>query len=263
MGNDLIEPYSAILLDLDGTLYRGDRRIDGAPEAVNRIRASGRFPVFLTNNSSRSRDEIARKLQGMGIEATPDEVVSSAVATARTLAKRGIVTAFGACGRGLVDEMRAAGIDVLEDDPDAAEVVVVGFDPETTYAKLRRACLLVQHGAVLVASNTDVAFPAQDGLWPGAGALLSVITQTTGVEAEVIGKPQAPLFETALQIAGGGNPLVVGDRIDTDIAGADALGWDSLLVLTGITSSLAKDDRIRPTWVASDVMGLFAAPQAP
>jgi HAD superfamily hydrolase (TIGR01450 family) len=135
--------------------------------------------------------------------------------------------------------------------------VVVGVDLEATYAKLRTACVLVQRGAHLIATNPDPSFPAPGALWPGAGALLAVVTETTGAEAEIVGKPFAPLFEAGRARAGASTPLVVGDRLDTDIAGAEGLGWDSLLVLTGVTTpdDLASSD-IRPTYVAEDLRAL-------
>jgi ribonucleotide monophosphatase NagD (HAD superfamily) len=113
---------------------------------------------------------------------------------------------------------------------------VVGFDGGATYGSLKRASLLSQRGARLVATNADALLsPAADGLWPGAGALLSVITTTTGAEPEIVGKPFHPLFEAGRRRGGGGRPLVVGDRLDTDIEGAARLGWDTMLVLTGVS----------------------------
>ncbi|MEA2521392.1 MAG: hypothetical protein QOI81_1038, partial [Actinomycetota bacterium] len=139
-----------------------------------------------------------------------------------------------------------------------ADVVVVGFDRGVDYARLRRACLLVERGAALVATNADASFPAADGLWPGAGALLAVVETTTGRTAEVIGKPASPLLEAARARGGGGTPLVVGDRLDTDIAGADGLGWDSLLVLTGVASRRdLGPEGPQPTFVAEDLGALF------
>jgi ribonucleotide monophosphatase NagD (HAD superfamily) len=118
--------------------------------------------------------------------------------------------------------------------------------------------LLVQRGAALVATNTDNAFPAPDGLWPGAGALLSVITTTTGAAAEIVGKPHAPLFEEARRVGGGGLPLVVGDRLDTDIKGAADLGWDSLLVFTGIAQpDDLSDSDVRATFTGKNLAVLF------
>jgi len=135
---------------------------------------------------------------------------------------------------------------------------VVGVDVDVTYRKLARACELVERGAHLVATNPDTSFPVPGALWPGAGALLAVITATTGEEAEVIGKPHRPLFTSAVRRVGAARPLVIGDRLDTDIAGAAACGWDSLLVLTGVsTRDEVGADGIRPTFVADDLRVLL------
>jgi HAD superfamily hydrolase (TIGR01457 family) len=219
--------------------------------------------VFVTNNSARTPEQVAAKLGDMGIPAAADEVVSSAIATADLLASRGGGTAFVIGEEGLLTALAGAGLSVLEGEPERVDYVLVGWDRRVDYAKLCTASLLVQRGARLVATNADVSFPGPDGLWPGAGALLSVITATTGVDAEVIGKPHAPLYEAASRRAGGGRPLVVGDRLDTDIAGAQSLGWDSLLVLTGVSR---EDDLVtspfRPTYVAPGLSALFADPGA-
>ncbi len=257
-GPTLADGYEAFLLDLDGTLYRGDAPIDGAIEAVHRLHERGKRVVFLTNNSGRTREQVAEKLRRLGIEASAEEVVSSALATAAVLAGRGVRSVFAICGEGLRTAIREQGIDLHDGEPQAVDAVVVGWDPTADYDKLKTAGLLVQRGAALIASNGDGAFPAPDGLWPGAGALLAVITTTTGASPEIIGKPHAPLFEAALERAGGGRPLVVGDRLDTDIAGAERLGWDSLLVLSGITT---RDDlassSVTPTFLGDDIGALF------
>jgi HAD superfamily hydrolase (TIGR01457 family) len=253
----LAERYDALLFDLDGVLYRGDEPVAHAVEAMARIRAAGIAPVFLTNNSSRTPEQVAAKLTGIGIAARPSEVVTSALATADLLAARGGGSAFVVGQDGVREALAAAGIRILDGEPERVDHVVVGVDLEATYTKLRIACELVQRGAHLVATNPDRSFPAPGALWPGAGALLAVITETTGAEAEVIGKPFAPLFEAGRRRAGAATPLVIGDRLDTDIAGADALGWDSLLVLTGVST---RDDvtssPARPTYVADDLRAL-------
>lgn len=250
--------YGCLLLDLDGVLYRGDEPIPGVPEAMAALRARGASVVFITNNSSRTPEQVAAKLEAMGIAAAPSEVVTSALASAELLAERGGGSAFVVGQNGLRSALEAAGIQVVDGEPDRADYVVVGFDAHVDYAKLKRASLLVQRGAVLVATNPDGSFPAADGLWPGAGALLAVVTTTTGVVAEVVGKPYAPLFETARRRAGGGIPLVVGDRLDTDIAGAAALGWDSLLVLSGVSVREDLDGSdVHPTFVGEDLSALL------
>ena len=257
----LADRYDCFLFDLDGVLYRGDRAVPLAAEAVARLRSAGGRVVFMTNNSSRTPERVAQTLAGLGIGASPSEIVSSALATADLLASRGGGSAFVVGEEGIRTALSDAGVTVVDGQPERVDHVVVGWDRSADYAKLRTASLLVQRGAALVATNSDPSYPVPDGLWPGAGALLAVIVTTTGAVPEIVGKPHAPLFEAALRRAGDGRPLVVGDRLDTDIAGAAALGWDSLLVLTGVTgeADLAGTD-VRPTYVAPDLSALFEEP---
>jgi HAD superfamily hydrolase (TIGR01457 family) len=254
----LADGYDCLLFDLDGVLFRGDRAVPAAPSTLAELRRRGARLVFLTNNSARTPGQVADKLRSIGVEADPDEVETSALATAELLAARGGGSAFVIGQDGVRDALAAAGIEVLDGDPERADLVVVGFDAGATYGSLKTASLLVQRGARLVATNADGSFPAADGLWPGAGALLSVITTTTGAEPEIVGKPFAPLFEAALRRGGGGCPLMIGDRLDTDIEGAARLGWDTMLVLTGVSTRRdAEAAAVRPTIVAEDVSALL------
>ena len=254
----LAERYDCVLFDLDGVLYRGEDAVPSAPPTLAELRRRGVRPVFLTNNSSRTPLQVAEKLRGIGIEAEPGEVVTSALATAELLAERGGGRAFVIGQDGVREALSDAGIAIVDGDPEEADLVVVGYDGGATYGSLKRASLLVQRGARLVATNADGSYPAADGLWPGAGALLAVITTTTGAEPEIVGKPFAPLFEAGRRRGGGGRPLVVGDRLDTDIEGAARLGWDSMLVLTGVSG---REDVERlgivPTVIAEDVSALL------
>ena len=255
----LFERYDCFLFDLDGVLYRGTEPIDGAPEALRALREAGKRVAFLTNNSARTPQAVAERLRSVGVQADASEVETSAMATADLLGRRGVGAAFVVGEEGIRSALAASGIAVLDGEPERADVVVVGFDTTADYAKLRTASILVERGAALVATNGDGSFPAADGTrWPGAGALLAAIVATTDAEPEIVGKPNAPLFVAALERAGGGRPLVVGDRLDTDIAGASALGWDSLLVLTGIaTREEADASPIRPTFVGEDLSVLL------
>jgi glycerol-1-phosphatase len=254
----LASRYDALLLDLDGVLYRGDEPVPHAVEVLERLRDGGTCLRFLTNNSSRTPAQVREKLEKIGVAATADEVVTSAIATADLLARRGGGSAFVIGQEGIRRALADAGIDVLEGSPDAADQVVVGVDVNVTYAELATACELVERGARLVATNPDTSFPVPDALWPGAGALLAVITTTTGADAEIVGKPFAPLFRTAADSADASHPLVIGDRLDTDIAGAARLGWDSLLVLTGVsTRADVESMRERPTMIADDLRVLL------
>lgn len=253
----LADPYDVILLDLDGVLYRWPEPIPGAAEAVAALRKAGKRIAFVTNNSSRTPVQVVERLASVGVDANPEEVVSSAVVTATILAERGTGSAFVIGEEGLVEALTDAGIQVV-DASDEVDAVVVGFDRGADYAKLKDASVLVQRGVVLVASNADPSFPAPGGeSWPGAGALLAAIETTTGTRGEVFGKPEAPLFERALASAGGGRALVVGDRLDTDIAGGSRLGWDSALVLTGdARREDVEASPWKPTFVIDDLSGI-------
>jgi len=261
MSDALVETYDCLLLDLDGTLVEGDKAIPGAAETLEMVRARGKRPVFMTNNSSRTAQDVATKLRGLGIVADPSEVVTSSEVTAELLASRGIGSAFVVGESGIRDSLSDRGIAVVGAD-EHADCVVVGWDRAATYELLRDACIQVQKGAALIATNADPAFPTGDFLWPGAGALLAVVTSTTGAEPEVVGKPFPGIFEASRAAGGGGRPLVVGDRLDTDIAGAVELQWDSLLVLSGIaTRQDLADSPVVPTFVGRDVSALLAPGQ--
>lgn len=254
----LADPYDAILLDLDGVLYRWPEPIAEAADAVLALREVGKRIAFVTNNSSVTPTQVIERLASVGVDAGLEEVVTSALATATVLAERGTRSAFVIGEGGLLEALTDAGIRVVDDPADEIDVVVVGFDRGADYMKLKDASVLVERGVPLVASNADSSFPAPGGeSWPGAGALLAAIETTTGTHGEVVGKPEAPLLERALVSAGGGRPLVVGDRLDTDIAGASRLGWDSALVLTGTARREDLDGSPwKPTFVVDGLPGL-------
>ena len=255
----IADDYDAFLFDLDGVLYRGEDPVPGAAEALARLRTTSKGIAFVTNNSSATPASVADRLRRVGIDARQDEVETSALATAALLASRPITSAFVVGEEGIREALRDVGIEPVDGELPRADVVVVGLDRTADYDKLRTAAGLVQAGAALVATNPDGSYPAPDGSrWPGAGALLAVIEATTGVRAEVIGKPHPPIFHAALARAGGGRPLMIGDRLDTDIAGAAALGWDTMLVLTGIASRADATDALVPaTYIADDLGELF------
>jgi glycerol 3-phosphatase-2 len=255
----LTERYDAFRFDLDGVLYRGADPIPGASEAVAALREAGRGIAFLTNNSARAPSAVAQRLVAAGVAASPDDVVTSAGATADLLAGRGCRSAFVIGEEGIREALADAGVELLDGEPERVDAVVVGWDRGADYAKLRTASVLVERGAAFVGTNGDASWPAPDGtLWPGAGALLAAVATTTSAEPEIVGKPNAPLFLAAQSRAGGGRPLMIGDRLDTDVAGAGALGWDSLLVLTGITRRQDLEHAaVRPTYVADDLSILW------
>jgi glycerol 3-phosphatase-2 len=258
--------YDAILFDLDGVVYRADEAVPGAAETLHRLRAEAGIPLlFLTNNSSRTPDQVAAKLDGLGVRAAPEEVLTSSLATAAMLEREGArgQTAFVIGERGIREALQRIGVELVDGEPDRTDIVVVGWDRSADYSKLRRAGLLVQRGARLVATNADASYPAPDGLWPGAGALLAAVVTTTGASPAIVGKPSRPLFEAAAAATGAGHPLVVGDRLDTDIAGAAGMGWDSWLVLSGASRPADLLTAISlPTFISPDVTGLLDGPPA-
>jgi 4-nitrophenyl phosphatase len=229
-----------LVCDLDGVMYRGAEPIEGSAQAINLLREAGVRVVFCTNNANPTIGRYLEKLGGMGVEVERDELVTSAVVVAEVLSerdpsgKRAIVVG----GDGLREAL--ASIDVIVDDePDqrAADYVVVGMDPDFTYEVLRRASFAVQGGAQLIASNSDASFPAPDGLWPGAGALVAAIETASGGRAEVMGKPHEPMMRIAQRHLGDASRVaIVGDRPSTDLDGGRAMGWTTVLVLSGVTS---------------------------
>jgi glycerol-1-phosphatase len=256
VGAPLSSAYDLIAFDLDGVLHRGDEVVARAPDVVDAVRAAGHQVLFLTNNAARTPEQVASRLVRLGIAARPDEIMTSALATGAMLGAEGSAgsSAFVIGEDGIRSALISAGIAVVDGEPDRTDMVVVGWDRHADYGKLRRACLLVERGARLIATNADRSFPAPDGLWPGAGALLAVITTTTAAAATVVGKPGRPMFDAAVRRTGAERPLIVGDRLDTDIAGAVGAAWDSLLVLSGV--SRAGDlpgPWPLPTYVAAEV----------
>ena len=238
MADALRGDYDAFLLDLDGTVYHGARPIPGAADAIRQLREQGSAVRFVTNNASKTPGDVAAHLRALDVDATPDEVSTSAQAAARLLGERlpagSVVLVVGAAA--LEDEVAAAGLaPVREAGPDVA-AVVQGHSPTTGWADLAEACVAIRAGALWVACNIDTTLPTERGLLPGNGSMVAALRTATGATPEVAGKPEAPLFHTAAASAGAQRPLAVGDRLDTDIAGAVNAGVDALVVLTGVAT---------------------------
>lgn len=222
-----------MVFDLDGVIYLADRALPGAAETVAAVRAAGLGVAFVTNNASRTPEEVAEKLSGMGVSVTVEEIVTSSQATARIIEPGTRCLVVGASGLRTVLDRRGC---VAVDDPDDADAVVVGFTRDLVWDDLRRATLALRRGARYVATNGDVAFPSTEGLVPGNGAVVAALNAASGRTPEIAGKPYPALFETVVERLPTGRLLMVGDRPETDIAGAHALGWDTVLVLTGVTA---------------------------
>jgi 4-nitrophenyl phosphatase len=229
-----------LAVDLDGVIYRGDVAIPGAAAKIEDLRARGVGVVFCTNNSRSTVAGYEAKLGGLGIEVDPSEVVTSAVVTGEFLRMRDRYrSAFVIGGPGLEEAVDKAGIARRDRRAgEEADLVVVGWDPEFTYADLRVATHALLSGAGFVASNADATFPAERGrLVPGAGPIVAALEFATGRRAEVMGKPNRPMMDlVAARLAPAQRIALVGDRPDTDLAGARAMGWRSVLVLSGVTT---------------------------
>jgi 4-nitrophenyl phosphatase len=240
MAGSIGEDIDALVCDLDGVIYRGSDPIPGAAEAIERLRERGVRVLFCTNNSRSTVGDYLAKLDRMGIPTPAGDIVTSATVTAEVLQRRGFAgkTAIVVGGDGVREALSSVCISV-KDDPTVrrADVVVVGFDPTFTYDAMRRATYALLNGAAFVATNDDPAFPAEEGLWPGAGAILASIETASGRSAEIMGKPHPPMMDiVAARLGPDAKVLVVGDRPDTDLAGGAARGWPTALVLTGVTA---------------------------
>jgi glycerol 3-phosphatase-2 len=252
--------YDLAMLDLDGVVYVGPDAVPGAPEHVAAARAAGMRIAFITNNAGRPPTAVAEQLRELGVEAGPDDVVTSAQAAARVLGERlgagARVVVLG--GQGLAEAVAEAGL-VQVGVEDDAEAVVTGYGPDVLWGQIMRAAVRIRDGLWWVASNTDHTFPTTFGAAPGHGVLVDTLRRFTGVEPVVAGKPSRPLLDETVRRCGGQRPLMVGDRLDTDIEGAHAAGLDSLLVLTGVTGLaelVAARPELRPTYVSADLAGL-------
>jgi len=257
------EVFDAALLDLDGVVYVGPRAVDGAPERLAEVRRRGMRLAFVTNNASRPPDQVAEQLRRLGVPAQDSEVVTSAQAAAGLLVERlpagAPVLVVG--GAGLVAALEDRGLRPVRSADDAPEAVAQGYAPEVGWALLAEGAYAVARGVPWVATNLDRTIPTPRGTAPGNGSLVEVIRLTTGREPDAVaGKPALPLHQAAVRRTGAARPLVVGDRLDTDVAGAVAAGTPSLLVLTGVTTPadlLAAPAGARPTFVAESLAGLL------
>ena len=264
----LQEAYDVAVLDLDGVVYVGLDAVPGAPEALNAAQAGGMHLAFVTNNAARPPQEVAGQLREFGVDAHDEDVVTSSQAAARLLSTQlepgSKVYLMG--GTGLEQALRERGLEPVTEPEDDVAGIAQGYGPDMPWKRVVRGAVLLNRGLPWVASNTDMTFPTAKGLGPGNGALVEMLARFSGREPQVAGKPKAPLFEETIARVGGRHPLVVGDRLDTDIEGAVTMGWDSLLVLTGVTGIEelvgATKDR-RPTYVGRDLGALAEAQASP
>jgi len=256
----LAQEHDCLLLDLDGTVFRGHEATPGAVETLAAVRSR---VLFVTNNASRGPAEVAQHLCAMGFTAKPDDIVTSAQSAARLLQEQlqpgAAVLIVGTDS--LAAEVRNVGLKPVRlwsDDPVA---VVQGHSPQTGWADLAEAALAIRGGALWVAANVDKTLPSERGLLPGNGAMVAALRAATDSDPLVAGKPEPTLLTDALARGKFRTPLVVGDRLDTDIAGANAAGLPSLHVLSGVSTAadtVRADVGQRPNYIAEDLRSLNA-----
>jgi glycerol-1-phosphatase len=260
--------YDVALLDLDGVVYVGPDAVDGVPEALAQARESGMRLAFVTNNAARPPHVVADHLTELGIAAKSAEVITSAQAAARYLADRlpGGARVLVVGTTGLEQALRERGLVAVADAQGQVDAVVQGYSPELNWRLLAEGAIAINRGVPWVATNLDPTVPSPRGPLPGNGSLVAALRHATGVEPVATGKPDPTMHRESVLRSEARNPIVVGDRLDTDIEGANAVGCASLLVFSGVTTAaelLAAPPRLRPTYLAADAAGLLVAHPEP
>ena len=264
----LVEAHDLTALDLDGVVYVGRDAVPEAAESLSRAREAGQRLAFVTNNAARTPESVAQHLRRIGVQAAPDDVVTSAQAAAAVLAEAlpsgSKVYLIG--GPGLEQALTARGLVPVTEVDEEPVAVAQGYGPDVPWHQVVTGAILVRSGVRWVASNTDMTIPTAGGIGPGNGTLVRLVADFAGRDPDVAGKPSPPLLEETLRRVGGEHPLFVGDRLDTDILGARNVGWESLLVLTGVTGlpelAAAPCDQ-RPSYLAPDLRALLEPQPVP
>lgn len=263
----LTERYDVALLDLDGVVYLGEQVIDGVPGALAEVRRVGMRLGFVTNNASRTPRQVAQLLERLGIPADVAEVITSSHAAAHYLADRlpagAPVLVLGA--EGLVEAVRERGLRPVASADDEPAAVVQGFSQDLGWRDFAEGMVAIGNGAFWLATNLDPTVPSPRGPLPGNGSLVAALAHATGRQPMATGKPEPTMHAESVQRSGARNPIVVGDRLDTDIEGARRADCASLLVLTGVTGPadlIAAPPNHRPDYLGGDVAALLR-PQPP
>ncbi|MEX2588496.1 MAG: HAD-IIA family hydrolase [Actinomycetota bacterium] len=256
---ELLDRYRAFAIDLDGVVWRGGRLLEGAVEGLQAIAATGKPFILLTNNGAYRPSDVLERLNGPGIELTAEQVLTSAVVARKWIAGRELTGArsFILAGPNVVGQLS----DVLEVRPmepgEQAEFVLVGRYEEFNYSRLAVAADSVRDGAAFLCLNRDPVMPVEGGrVVPGTGTIVAAMEVASGRPATVLGKPELPMMQAAADLVGTDGVLMIGDRVESDIAGARKIGWDGALVLTGLSVPDAVMDPA-PDYVVSS-LGAFA-----
>jgi hypothetical protein len=262
------DQYDVLLADLDGVVYEGAEAIAGAPEAIRRLKASGVPVGYVTNNSSRRPEAIVEQLAGFNIPAEPDDIIGSGKTgvelLATLIAPGSKVLVVG--GEGLRVRVEEAGFVLAKSSDERPAAVIQGFSPDVAWRDLAEAAFSIQAGAKWVATNSDWTLPQEKGLAPGNGTLVSAVHTAVGQMALVAGKPEPAIFHTAVKHFGAKRPLFVGDRLDTDIVGANRAHIASALVMTGVSTRkevLGVRMESRPRFILESLTELVDGYQAP
>jgi HAD superfamily hydrolase (TIGR01450 family) len=265
---ELWHQYDLAVLDLDGVVYIGPDAVPGVPGHLEAAAAAGMHLAFVTNNAARPPRAVAEHLTALGVPAAPEDVVTSAQAAARLLAQQlepgSAVFVIG--GPGLMEALVEQGLRPVQSTDEGPVAVVSGYYGGLRWSTVSEGAILVKEGLPWVASNTDFAVPTAKGHGPGNGVLVEAVATFSGRRPVVAGKPLVPLFEETLLRVGGERPLVIGDRLNTDIEGANNAGLDSLLVLTGVTGTkelVAAPPGLRPSYISPTLAGLGVRHPAP
>jgi glycerol 3-phosphatase-2 len=260
----LAQRYDVALLDLDGVVYLAEQPVPAAPDALAAARQAGMRLAFVTNNASRTPDQVAALLGRVGVPADPSEVITSSQAAAHYLADRlpagAPVLVLGTTG--LIEAITERGLHPVFSADDQPAAVVQGFFPEVGWKELAEGAIAIRRGVLWLATNLDATVPSPRGALPGNGSLVAALSHATGVMPAATGKPDPAMHAESVQRSGAQNPIVVGDRLDTDIEGAQRVGCASLLVFTGVTTPadlLSATELHRPDYLGADVSALLSA----
>jgi glycerol-1-phosphatase len=260
--------YEVLLADLDGVVYEGTNAIKDAPEAILALQQQGLPIGYVTNNSSRKPETIAAQLAGFGVHCDPENIIGSGktgVDILKTLVPAGSkVLVVG--GEGLRARVTEGGFDLVSSSDDKPDAVIQGFAPDVSWRDLAEAAFSIQNGAKWVATNQDWTLPQEKGLAPGNGTLVSAVHTAVGQLPIVAGKPEPAIFHTAVEHFAAKKALFIGDRIDTDITGANRAGIDSVLVLTGVSTRkevIGIKPEGRPTYIIGSMAELLKPYKAP
>ncbi|WP_253259302.1 HAD-IIA family hydrolase [Subtercola boreus] len=251
-----------VLADLDGVVYTGKNAIEFAVDALGRAVSEGTRVGYITNNASRTDEQVAEHLSSFGLRVAPHDVVTSPQAAVLLLVDlvEPASTILVVGGVGLTSEVEKAGFTVTRRAADQPAAVIQGFAPDVAWTDLAQASFALHTGIPWVATNTDWTIPVEGGIAPGNGTLVSAVHTAVGILPVVGGKPEKAIFEAAVKRFAAETPLFIGDRLDTDIVGANRAGMRSVHVLTGIDGAkqlIAADKDSRPTYILDDLRGLF------